>query len=458
MVDLSRIVGWRPTTVRAKLTLVATGVVAGVLVASGVGLVVAQQRMLVDTIDDALVERADDVTRIVAGGNFGARLPAESDPDDSFVQVIGPGGAVLAASPNAANTPAVVGPNPPGAPQRIRTVRGIALSDEDFRVLSRPIQTRNGLRTLVVGQNLDDVTDSVEALVYSLLVTIPLVTLLLALVVRWLTGRVLAPVESIRVAVAGIRGADLDRRVPTPQSRDEIARLARTMNDMLARVQDATERQRRFVADASHELRSPLTRLRSSLEMAIAHPDGEPDAVLHHLWEDTVSLQRLVDDLLLLARSEAGAQQRVRTPVDLDDLVLAEAKHLRERARVDVDASRVSAARTVGDPQQLARVVANLTSNAERHAASRVTFELREVGNAAKLVVADDGPGIPPEHRKTVFTRFTRLDEARSRGAGGFGLGLAIVADIVARHDGKVSVVSHDGAGARFEVTLPRAP
>jgi signal transduction histidine kinase len=458
MAELSRIVAWRPATVRAKLTLVATGVVAAVLVASAVGLVVAQQRMLVSAIDEALVERANDVAALVADGDLGPRLPAESDPDEAFLQVVGPGGVVLSASPNAADIPPAVAPQPAEAPETIRTVQGIALSKDDFRVLSRPIDTVAGPRTLVVGQNLDDVADSVGVLVYSLVVAIPLVTVLLALLVRWLTGRVLAPVESMRTAVAGIRGADLHRRVPTPQTDDEIARLALTMNEMLERVQDATERQRRFVADASHELRSPLTRLRSSLEMAIAHPDGGPDPALHDLLDDTISLQRLVDDLLLLARSEAGAIQPVLTPVDLDDLVLAEVQHLRQRAQVRVDATRVSAARTLGDQQQLARVVANLASNAERHATDRVTFELREHGDTAKLVVADDGPGIPPEHKETIFKRFTRLDEARSREAGGFGLGLAIVADIVARHDGTVSVVSQDGAGARFEVTLPRAP
>ena len=442
---------------RAKLTLVAAGVVFGVLVASAVGLVVAQERLLTRAIDEALIQRADNVAGDVRRGVLGAELPAEGDPEDSFLQVIGPGGRVLAYSPNAANTPAAVGPHPTGVPQRIRTIHGIALSNEEFRVLTRRIDTVAGPRTLVVGKNLDDVSESVQVLVSSLAVAIPLVTLLLALLVHWLTGRALAPVESIRSAVAEIRGADLDRRVPNPRSRDEIARLAHTMNEMLDRVEDATDRQRRFVADASHELRGPLTRLRSSLEMAIAHPDGDPDAVLRVLLEDTVSLQRLVDDLLLLARSEAGALERVMAPVDLDDLVLAEVQLLRQRASVDVDATRVSAARTLGDAHQLARLVGNLASNAERHASGLVTFELREVDDHTELVVADDGPGIPPEHHETVFKRFTRLDEARSRDSGGFGLGLAIVADIVARHQGTVSVASQNGAGARFEIMLPRA-
>lgn len=443
---------------RAKLTLVATGVVAGVLTASAVGLVVAQNQLLTAAIDEALIDRADSVEGRVARGVLGPRLRADGDPEESFLQVIGPGGRVLAYSPNVAKMPAVVDPHPAAVLQRIHTVGGIPWSDDEFRVLTRRIDTVGGPRTLAVGMNVDDVNDSVQILLSSLAVAIPLVTVLLALLVHWLTGRALAPVETIRTAVAEIRGADLDRRVPTPQSQDEIARLAHTMNEMLDRVEDATERQRRFVGDASHELRSPLTRLRSSLEMAIAHPDGDPDVVLRGLLEDTVSLQRLVDDLLLLARSDAGALEHVRVPVDLDDLVLAEVQNLRQRACVRVDATRVSAARTLGDVRQLTRVVANLASNAERHASGQVTFELREVDERTELVVADDGPGIPPEHRDTVFKRFTRLDEARSRDSGGFGLGLAIVADIVARHQGTVSVAARNGAGARFEVILPRAP
>ena len=192
---------------------------------------------------------------------------------------------------------------------------------------------------------------------------------LLALLVWWLTGRVLRPVEAIRREVASIEGDQLHRRVPAPDSEDEIARLASTMNEMLDRVEDATDRQRRFVADASHELRGPLTRLRSSLEVTIAHPDGvDAVALARDLLGDTVELQKLVDDLLFLARSESGSLDAPHEPVDLDDLVLEEARKLRERGTVEVDVSGVSAARTLGAADQLARVVRNLSSNAERHA------------------------------------------------------------------------------------------
>jgi signal transduction histidine kinase len=451
--------GWvrrlRPRTVRSQVTLTATGLVALVLVVSGFGLVAAQERVLVHGIDEALVQRADNIEHDVVRGVFGTRLPDEGDPEDSFLQLVDVDGSVVAASTNAAGLPAAGRPVP-GDDEALRTVEGVALSNGEFRVLARDLEGSRGL-TLVVAKNLDDVAESVSILVASLAVAIPVATGLLAILVWWLTGRVLRPVEEIRREVAGIQGDQLNRRVPVPGGDDEISRLASTMNEMLDRLEEATGRQRAFVADASHELRGPLTRLRSSLEVALAHPGtADPTALTRELLGDTVELQKLVDDLLFLARSESGALDVPREPVDLDDLVLAEARRLRERGQVAVDVSGVSAARTLGTPDQLARVIRNLAGNAERHAATTVRFELRERDGTSELVVADDGPGILPEYREVVFERFTRLDEARSRDAGGSGLGLAIVHDIVARHEGTVEIGDQPGAGARFVVTLPR--
>ena len=451
---------WAPRTVRSQVTWTATGLVAVVLVLSALGLVAAQQRVLTHGIDEALIQRADNIEQDVVQGTFGSRLPNEGrDPEDSFLQLLDADGSVVAVTDNATGLPAAARPLRPGAHQVVGTVQGVALSNGEFRVLARSLDgTATGPVTLVVAKNLDDVNESVSILKQSLGVAIPIVTTLLALLVWWLTGRVLRPVESIRREVASIGGHELHRRVPAPGSGDEIARLASTMNEMLDRVEEATDRQRRFVADASHELRGPLTRLRSNLEVTIAHPEGvDPVALSHELLGDTVELQKLVDDLLFLARSESGSLEVPHQPVDLDDVVLEEARRLRERGSVRVDVSAVSAARTWGSADQLARAVRNLSSNAERHAAHCVRFELREIDGRSELVVADDGPGIAPEHRQLVFTRFTRLDEARSRDSGGSGLGLAIVQDIVARHDGTVAVVEHAGPGARFVVDLPRA-
>ena len=449
----------RPRTVRSQVTWTATGLVALVLVLSAFGLVAAQQRVLTHGIDEALIQRADNIQRDIVQGTFGSRLPNEGrDPEDSFLQLLDADGSVVATTENAAGLPAAARPLRRGG-EVVATVQDVPLSNGKFRVLARSLAgTTSGPVTLLVAKNLDDVDESVAILKRSLAVAIPVVTGVLALLVWWLTGRVLRPVESIRREVASIEGHELHRRVPAPGSEDEIARLASTMNEMLDRVQLATDRQRRFVADASHELRGPLTRLRSSLEVTIAHPDGVDAVTLsRELLGDTVELQKLVDDLLFLARSESGSLEVPHQPVDLDDLVLEEARRLRERGTVRVDVSAVSAARTWGSADQLTRAVRNLSSNAERHAEQRVTFELREIDGRSELVVADDGPGIAPEHRELVFTRFARLDEARSRDAGGSGLGLAIVQDIVTRHDGWVGVVEHAGPGARFVVDLPRA-
>ncbi len=455
----SRFRRWfRPRTVRSQVTWTAAGLVAIVLVLSALALVGAQERVLTHGIDEALIQRADNIERDVASGEFGSRLPVEGDPEDSFLQLLDVDGSVVAVSDNAALLEPATSPVGAGDADVLVSVQGVRLSNGEYRVLARSLGDESDPLTLVVAKNLDDVHESVSILTASLAVAIPVVTGLLALLVWWLTGRVLRPVELIRREVADIQGDELNRRVPTPDSEDEIARLAITMNEMLDRVEDATERQRRFVADASHELRGPLTRLRSSLEVSAAHPDGlDPAELSRELLADTVDLQKLVDDLLFLARSESGALDAPHDLVDLDDLVLEEAGRLRERGVVEVDVSAVSAARTLGDADQLARVVRNLSSNAERHADHKVTFELREQNGVSELVVSDDGPGIAPEHREVVFKRFARLDEARSRDAGGSGLGLAIVHDIVARHDGVVGIRDHAGEGAQFVVELPRA-
>jgi len=298
----------------------------------------------------------------------------------------------------------------------------------------------------------------VRTLTTSLALSIPVAVSLQAALVWWLAGRVLRPVESISADVMSIPGTELHRRVRVPGSDDEISCLARTVNTLLDRVQLAMDRQRQFVAEASHELRTPLTRIRSDLEVCLAHPEMvDPVSTYRGVLADAAQLQKLVDDLLFLARSESGSTSPPSTPVDLDDLVLEEVRRLTDRAQVRVDASAVSAARVRGDPHQLARAIGNLASNAERHASTVVTFELREGKGRSELVVADDGPGIPAEHHATVSKPFTRLDEARSRDATGTGLGLPIVHDIVTRHGGKIAIRSSAGEGARFVMTLPRA-
>jgi signal transduction histidine kinase len=243
-----------------------------------------------------------------------------------------------------------------------------------------------------------------------------------------------------------------------PNTDDEVARLARTMNGMLDRLEAASARQRAFVSDASHELRSPVSTIRAELEVASSDPEQAdwPEVAQRTLGE-TDRLSRLVDDLLALARLDEANGPARRAPVDLDDLVLEEAMRTH---RVPLGTSGVSAGRVLGDERQLTQVVRNLVDNAQRHASTRVAVSLRREADELVLVVDDDGPGIPEADRERIFERFTRLDEARGRAAGGAGLGLAVVRRVVEQHGGTVSVEHGSPAngglgGARFVVRLP---
>ncbi len=438
-----------------RLTLLATTVVAAFLIVASVALVLSQRASLVSGVDLTLVQRADNVTPRVQADPQAAPLTELGDAEDGFEQVLAADGTVLRSTTNVDGASAVVAPRPPGSGDRFVTRRDVGLSESPFRVVARPVRTGHGPVTLVVAKNLDDVEESVRGLRSDLSVWVPVIVVGLGLLVWWLTGRVLRPVEAIRAEVADLGAADLHRRVPVPGHDDEIARLARTMNGMLDRIEAASERQEQFVADASHELRSPLTRLRTQLELAVAHPEDESPATMRSLLSEVVALDRLLDDLLLSARLESERHPS-RAPVDLDDLVLEEARRVRDASEIQVDTTEVGAGRVAGDRSQLQRVVRNLTDNAVRHARSRVRLSVRERADVTEVTVTDDGPGVSPEDHERIFERFTRLDEARSRDAGGSGLGLAIVRDIVERHGGTITLDASSHLGARFVIELPR--
>ncbi|TWP52114.1 HAMP domain-containing histidine kinase [Lentzea tibetensis] len=281
------------------------------------------------------------------------------------------------------------------------------------------------------------------------------ITSLVGLMVFATTGRVLRPVEAMRQELAEINENNLTRRVPVPDMDNEIMRLAVTINETMDRVHRAMEDTRRFVADASHELRSPLAALRAELEIALSHPKlADWPAVVSNALDDAERLQELTTDLLLLARLDAEAALR-EEPVDLTAVVQREVvrRRLTEVELVtDVEARPVLVA---GRRAQLSRLLGNLLDNAERHASSTVTVRLRG-GPEAVLEVTDDGPGIPLPDRERVFDRFTRLDDARTRDAGGAGLGLAIARRIASRHHGTLEATdAADFHGIRFVATLP---
>jgi len=441
---------------RRKVTALATLVVIAVLVAASFGLVLTQRRVLTDKLDDSIGSRVDDIAGLVEKGQLPPALTRLGD-DDTVAQVV-VDGAVVATSLNVSGRGPVAAA-PSGRQQR-RTVSGLPHDAAAFRLLSRRVDGPGGAAVIHVAGSLEDIHDSTKVLATSLGFAVPAVALLLAALIWSLVGRTLGPVEAIRAEVADIGGSDLHRRVPVPKGEDEIARLAQTMNTMLERVDDAARRQARFVADASHELRSPLTRIRSELEVDLAHPDGADLAATHRsVLEETVGLQHLVEDLLQLARTDAVAPlPAARVPVDLDDVVVSLARRMRADGRVAVDVAGVAAVQVVGHAAQLARAVGNLCDNASRHATRTVTLTLGRQDHSAVLAVADDGPGIPPDDQERVFARFTRLDDARIATTGGTGLGLAIARDIVERHGGTLALDPLHHPGARFVVTIPLCP
>lgn len=294
-------------------------------------------------------------------------------------------------------------------------------------------------------------------LITALAVVSPVLILLFAGLAWWLVGRTLRPVDGIQREVQTIGGSELYRRVPVPSTNDEIAGLARTMNEMLARVEAATEQQQRFVDDASHELRTPLTRMIAELDVALAHPETEDAGVtVRRIHDDATDLRALLEDLLFLARNTNDGRVP-NVEVDLDDVARAVAANARGSTKTRIDTSAVAAASTRGDARALHRAIANVVANAARHAASTVSISLEERNGRAHVVIDDDGGGVPPQHRQRVFERFTRLDEARSRDGGGVGLGLAIAKEIVTRHGGTITVSDSPSGGARFEIVLPTA-
>jgi signal transduction histidine kinase len=433
-----------PRSIRFRVTALAVGVSLTLLGLVSVVLVLLLRWQLTDNLDENLSQRADTIAESISDDAG----PLPNNDEDVLIQVVRSDSSVLLSSPNLSSDEPISTLDP-----GFRTVDDVPGRSETFRVVSRPLAQPAGV-TLLVGVNNDDVNDPISIIVRLLAVIVPTVTAALGALTWWLTGRTLRPVERMRVEMAGITSSRLDRRIAEPGTGDEIDRLAQTMNGTLDRLEEGARRQRRFVADASHELRGPLTRMRGELEIGLANgSDAELQASQASVLNEVTELQGLVDDLLELARSDAAEELSAYEPVDLDDVVFRELRRVSERGRVEIDAADVRAAQVRGDRAQLGRVVRNLLDNAERHATSVVTVALHDDGGSVTLTVQDDGRGVPADQREHIFGRFTRLDEARTRDAGGAGLGLAITRDIVERHGGTIRLA--DDGVSRFEVNLP---
>ena len=438
------------SSVRARATAGATLLFAAALAVAAVGLVIVLERTMVDNVDTALRLRAADIGALLEDGTQLDEV-AIVDEEDSFVQVIA-NGAVVASSENIEGQGSITDA-PPGT---IATAESHPVGDSAFRVLVAPASTPSGSMTVIVGNTLEDVEGTIQVTLTTLAVGMPLLVLLAAAMTWVVVGRALRPVESIRAEVAEIGATDLDRRVPEPRTDDEIGRLADTMNEMLDRIESGTLRQRRFVSDASHELRTPIATIRHELEVALQHrQSADWPMVASDVLEEDLRMQRLVDDLLWLARHDQDGGHHPAALVDLDEIALHVARRQATPEGVVIDASGIGAGQVRGDADDLTRVVQNLLDNAVRHAASSVAVVVGGDGaGRVHLHVDDDGSGVPVDMRPAVFERFTRSDEARDRDQGGAGLGLAIAAEIAAEHGGVLSVTDSRLGGARFTLEL----
>lgn len=440
-------------SVRTRVTAAAT-LLVGLLLVVGVLLFYQVVR---ETVMNGLHDRGGlvmtDLVTIVQETDPRGILHVQ-DPDFTLLQVVDGQGGVLASSESLSGRGPLAVPEPkvPGRPEyRTVWVRGKA----DVYLVSERVNTREGVRILYAGAAINEFTRYKGAFI-SLLVAMALIaTAGVGWIVSLSVRRALRPVRVMSAQLAEITGGESDRRVTVPGPNDEVSDLAESVNVTLDRLAEVLGRQRAFVADVTHELRSPLTGLRAQLEVALEHPEDEDwPAVARAALGDADRLQGIVSDLLILARLGAGVHVD-RERVDLGELARAEASRRARRVPVEVHAAAGVTVRAT--PHHLARVLTNLLDNAERHAASRVWVTVAEDGPDAVLEVRDDGSGIAPEDRERIFWRFQRLPEGRARDAAGTGLGLTISRDIARAHGGTL-VAAETDAGARFVLRLPLHP
>ncbi len=440
-------------SVRLRVAVAATLVVALALTIGATALVRLQEGSLRKDVETSARLTSREIAARVADGSFGRRL-AVPRGESLLAQVVDGSGEIVASSANVSDDPRISTAVPGPSGTKVLTVQGYHEAQHPLRVVARRVTTGGQDYLVYVAASLGSVSRSTASLEQLLAIGLPILALLAGVLSWFVVGRALRPVEAIRREVEVIGGEDLHRRVPEPSVADEIGRLAHTMNAMLGRLEIATERQQRFVADASHELRSPLTGIRAQLEVDLAYGDrADWSQTAAEVLDDTIRLQRLVDDLLLLAAADASALDRAHVALDLDEIVLAEARRARNATAIPIDTTAVSGAQVRGNADQLGRAVRNLLDNAGRHAASRIEVTLVETDGNAVLTVADDGPGVPPEERDRIFERFARHDASRRRADGGTGLGLAIVREVATAHDGTIELAP--GPGARFILRLP---
>jgi heavy metal sensor kinase len=450
-------------SVRFRLAVWYVGILAALLVAFAVVVYYRMRSTLYEQLDDAVETRAHLAESLVTFEGGEARLASidEAESDDVFTRLFAPSGELISGnSPYFAGVPA--GSSVAAAARDRRPVRQtLDAPGSDVRVLSSPV-VRDGevVAVLQAGQSTDDVEETLRSLLAILAFSLPAALVLAGLGGWWLSSRALSPIDRMTSEARQISGGgDLSRRLDLDLPDDEVGRLARTFDAMLARLDAAFERQRRFTADASHELRTPLTAMRGQIDVALERPRSADDyrRVLATVNDQVDRLMRLVESLLVLARADAGMLAVQREPVDIAEIANAVAEQLRPLAGakgIDVTVEAGDASIVAGDEHLLLQLLLNLADNAVKYTdAGSVTIGWR-AGPPIEVFVRDTGRGIPPEHRVRVFERFYRVDDARAE--PGAGLGLSISRWIVEVHGGSIAF-EPAGTGSQFTATFPVA-
>ena len=451
--------GWSHWGVRRRSTAVAVGVVALALLLGGVVLLGLLRASLASSTDATARQKTLDVIAEMAGqdvADAGAYI-IETAHAGQFVQVLDAGGSVVAASdPEIAKTPLSAQRPSPGQTMT-QDVPGLpSIGDnDDYHIVTVGARAGAANYTVVVAQAAQIQADTISTVAWFTLGATPLLLVAVAGSVWLLVGRSLRQVERIRGQVARINAEQLDGRVDVPPTNDEIHALALTMNTMLDRLQASDSEQRRFVSDASHELRSPLATIKAGVEIAAADPTGAMWLQMKDvLAEETARMSFLVEDLLTLAKANDGGLKVEHEDVDLDDVLDQEIRRLRSTSSKQITAD-LAPARIRGDARRLAQVLRNVLDNADRHAVSRISVQLYTSGDRVLVTVDNDGDPIPAADRDRIFERFVRLDGSRSREGGGSGLGLAIASGIMAAHHGTIRSTEAPAGHCRFEIAFP---
>jgi heavy metal sensor kinase len=452
-------------SIRWRLTLWYVALLGLALAILGVAFYFGLRYLLYDAIDDALRNQADITGRAIEQDGDTLRLTttaAVPSDDDEFIRIWDAAGNLVVDTSDTLDEPT---PNPEGvaaARAGRPSLRWVEVDDDPVRILAEPV-VRDGEIVGVVEAGIE--SEAGETLGFALrllVISIPLILLFAAGGGYWLAGRALNPIDRITRTAADIGERDLSRRIDFDLPDDEVGRLARTFNAMLDRIEDAFGRQRRFSADAAHELRTPLALMRSQIDIALRkerNPAGDRET-LEALGADVDRLARMSGSLLALARRDAGALQPEKETVELAgllDLVAEQYQPLAAETGVEIVLAAAPVTLTA-DQDQLIQVLVNLLDNALRHApsGSRITLGCRAEEDGARFWVADEGPGIAPEHLPHIFERFYRVDPGRARRQGGIGLGLAISKAIIDAHGGTIEIQSVVGEGTRVSVMLPR--